>query len=54
MVAHLSLHSRSYMLENLTLFLWELWRDFRNLTLYNEKLCVWEVVMVEAVRDVLL
>jgi hypothetical protein len=42
------------MLENLPLFLRELWRDFKNLTLYIEKLCVWEFVIVEAVGDVLL
>jgi len=42
------------MLENLTLFLWGLWQDFRNLTLCIDKLCVWESVIVEAVRDVLL
>jgi len=45
-------HRRSYMLENLTLLLWELWRDLKNLTLYIEKLCVWELVILEAVRDV--
>jgi len=42
---------RSYMLENLS-FLWVKWQDFKNLTLYIDKLCVWEFVILEAVRDV--
>jgi len=45
-------HPRSYMLENFTLFIWALWQDFKNLSLYIEKLCVWEFVTLEAVRDV--
>ena len=46
--------SRSYMLENLILFLWELWWDYKNLTLYMKKLCVWEFVIHEGVRVTLL
>ena len=47
-----SFHPRSYTLENLTLFLWELWQEIKKLTIYIEKLCVWEFVVLEAVRDV--
>jgi len=42
------------MLENLRLFLWGLWQDLESFTLCIDKLCVWESVIVEAVRDVLL
>ena len=47
-------HPRCYMLENLTLFLWGLYQNFKNLTLCIDKLYVWESVILEAVRDVLL
>jgi len=45
-------HPRSYMLENLTLYLWELWLDFKNVTLYIENLCIWELFILEAEREI--